>query len=278
MMGKRRHIGDRSAARIRLVFADDPERLATTVVAQNRDSRAERDRYRARRLGLQNRAREAVRERARIPRGQFQSPAALVGVLDRLRRFERSLAFAEGPLQRTEAGLGHKVGMRGNRPRRQAHLLCGLRALFPDKRNAHFGPPLKTPYIRRWRDSDWEQTPRDDAGLRSPYLVFAERLEPHSRKPETRRGDCLGGGQLSQGPHRQSAAASRDTDDGLRLRARALGRLAQAANLSHLDLRFRERSARQGFFRPYIGSPSAAPGREIGSGLFALQQSQPRNP
>jgi hypothetical protein len=32
MMGKRRHIGDRSAARIRLVFADDPERLATAVV------------------------------------------------------------------------------------------------------------------------------------------------------------------------------------------------------------------------------------------------------
>ena len=36
MMGKRRHIGDRSGARIRLVFADDPERLATTIVAQNR--------------------------------------------------------------------------------------------------------------------------------------------------------------------------------------------------------------------------------------------------
>jgi hypothetical protein len=31
--------------------------------------------------------------------------------------------------------------MCGNRPRRRAHLLCGLRALFPDKRNAHVDPP-----------------------------------------------------------------------------------------------------------------------------------------
>ena len=75
---------------------------------------------------VQNSAREAFREIARIPRGQFQSATARVGVLDRLRRFERLLAFGEGLLQRTEAGLGHKVGMRGNRPRRQAHLLCGL--------------------------------------------------------------------------------------------------------------------------------------------------------
>jgi hypothetical protein len=43
MMSKRRHIGDRSAARIRLVFSDDPERLASTIVAQNLDPGAERN-------------------------------------------------------------------------------------------------------------------------------------------------------------------------------------------------------------------------------------------
>ena len=58
-------------------------------------------------LRLRNRARDAFREIACIPRGQFQSAAALVGVLYRLRRFERLLAFSEGLLQRTEPGLGH---------------------------------------------------------------------------------------------------------------------------------------------------------------------------
>ena len=43
MMGKRRHIGDRSATRIRLVFAYDPECLASTIVAQDRDPGAERN-------------------------------------------------------------------------------------------------------------------------------------------------------------------------------------------------------------------------------------------
>jgi hypothetical protein len=87
MMGKRRHIGDRSDARIRLVFADDPERLATAIVAQNGDPRAERDRCRARGLRLQNRTGDAFREIARIPRGQFQSATARGGVLYRLRPF-----------------------------------------------------------------------------------------------------------------------------------------------------------------------------------------------
>jgi hypothetical protein len=40
-------------------------------------------------------------------------------------------------LERTEAGLGHKVGMCGNRSQRQGHFLRGLRAFLPDKRNAH---------------------------------------------------------------------------------------------------------------------------------------------
>jgi hypothetical protein len=39
--GKRGHIGDRSAAGIRLVLANDPERLAAIIVAQDRDLGAE---------------------------------------------------------------------------------------------------------------------------------------------------------------------------------------------------------------------------------------------
>jgi hypothetical protein len=104
LMGKRGHIGNRSAARFRLVFTDDPERLAATIVAENRDPGAERDRCRARGLRLQNGARDAFREIACIPRGQFQSATALIGVLYHLRRFERLLAFGEGPLERTQAG------------------------------------------------------------------------------------------------------------------------------------------------------------------------------
>jgi hypothetical protein len=56
LMGKRGHIGDGFGARIRLVLADDPERLATTVVAQKRDPGAERDRRRARGLRLRDSA------------------------------------------------------------------------------------------------------------------------------------------------------------------------------------------------------------------------------
>jgi hypothetical protein len=41
--GKRRHIRDRSAAGIRLVFTHDPERLAAIIVAQDRNLGAERD-------------------------------------------------------------------------------------------------------------------------------------------------------------------------------------------------------------------------------------------
>ena len=42
-LGKWGHIGDRSAAGIRLVLAYDPERLAAIIVAQDRDLGAERD-------------------------------------------------------------------------------------------------------------------------------------------------------------------------------------------------------------------------------------------
>jgi hypothetical protein len=55
-------------------------------------------------------------------------------------------------------------------------------------------------------------------------------------------------GSYHKGPHRKSAAASRDADDGLRLCAGALGRLPQAADLPHIDLRFRERQQGKDFF------------------------------
>jgi hypothetical protein len=102
---------------------------------------AERDYDRLTRFRLRNRARDALREVAYIPRGKFESAPAVVGVRYRLSGLERLLAVGEGALECTEAALGHKVGMCGNRPRRRAHLLCGLRALFPDKRNAHVDPP-----------------------------------------------------------------------------------------------------------------------------------------
>ena len=71
--GKRGHIGDRSAAGIRLVFAHDPERLAAIIVAQDRDLGAERDYDSVSRFRLRNRARDAFREVAYIPRGQFRA-------------------------------------------------------------------------------------------------------------------------------------------------------------------------------------------------------------
>jgi hypothetical protein len=139
--GKWGHIRDRSAAWIRLVFAYNPERLAAIIVAQDCDLGTERDYDRVTRFRLRNRARDALREVADIPRGQFESAPAVGGARYYLRGFERLLALGEGPLERTEAALGHKIGMRGNRSRRQAHLLCGLGAFLPDKRNAHVDPP-----------------------------------------------------------------------------------------------------------------------------------------
>jgi hypothetical protein len=58
-MGKLGDIGDRSAAGIRLVLANDPERLASTVVAQDCDLGTERDQNRVGRFRLRNRARDA---------------------------------------------------------------------------------------------------------------------------------------------------------------------------------------------------------------------------
>jgi hypothetical protein len=107
-MGKWGHIGDRSAARIRLILANNPEGLAATVVAQDRNPGAEGDNGRVCWLRLRNRARDALREVARIARGQFQSAAALVGVLYRLRGFERLLAVGKGPLERTEGRIGSR--------------------------------------------------------------------------------------------------------------------------------------------------------------------------
>ena len=136
-MGKWGHIGDGSAAGIRFVLAYDPERLAAIIVAQDRDMAAERDHDSVNGFRLWHCARDPLREVAHIPRSQFQGATTLVGVLLHLPGFERLLTVGEGALEPTEAGLGHKVGMCGNRSRRQAHFLCGLGAFLPDKRNAH---------------------------------------------------------------------------------------------------------------------------------------------
>ena len=56
-LGKWGHIGDRSAAGIRLVLAHDPERLAAIIVAQDRDLGAEHDYDRVARFRLRNRTR-----------------------------------------------------------------------------------------------------------------------------------------------------------------------------------------------------------------------------
>jgi hypothetical protein len=105
--GKRGHIGDRSAAGIRLILAYDPERLAAIIVAQDRDMAAERDHDSVTRFRLWHCARDPLREVAHIPRSQFQSAPTIVGVRYRLSGLERLL----GALEPTEAGLGHKVGM-----------------------------------------------------------------------------------------------------------------------------------------------------------------------
>jgi hypothetical protein len=52
----------------------------TRLVAQDRDRGAEHNDDRVCRLRLRNRARNAFREIARIPRGELQSVTALVGV------------------------------------------------------------------------------------------------------------------------------------------------------------------------------------------------------
>jgi hypothetical protein len=71
--GKWGHIGDRSAAGIRLVLANDPERLAAIIVAQDRDMAAERDHDSVNGFRLWHCARDPLREVAHIPRSQFQA-------------------------------------------------------------------------------------------------------------------------------------------------------------------------------------------------------------
>ena len=93
--GKWGHIGDRSAAGIRLIFAYDPERLAAIIVPQDCDLGAERNYDRVARFRLRNRARDALREIAYIRRGQFESAPTIVGVRYRLSGLERLLAVGE---------------------------------------------------------------------------------------------------------------------------------------------------------------------------------------
>ena len=59
---------DRSTAGIRLVLADNAEYLAAIIVSQDRDLGAEHDYRSVRRFRLRNRARDAFREVAYVPR------------------------------------------------------------------------------------------------------------------------------------------------------------------------------------------------------------------
>jgi hypothetical protein len=140
--GKWGDIGDGPAAGDPLRPRQRSERLAAIIVAQDRDLGAEYNHGRVSRLRLRNRARSAFREIAYIPRSQFQGAPTLLGILYRLSGLECLLAVGEGVLEHTEAGLSHKIGMCGDRSQRQAHLLCGLCAFLPDKRNAHCRSPF----------------------------------------------------------------------------------------------------------------------------------------
>ena len=64
---------------------------------------AEHDYRSVRRFRLRNRARDAFREVAYIPRGQFQSAPAVVGVRNRLSSLERLLTVGKGVLQPADA-------------------------------------------------------------------------------------------------------------------------------------------------------------------------------
>ena len=89
---------------------------------------------------------------------------------------------------------------------------------------------------------------------------------PSSRRPQADADD-----------DRQSQAQSGDADDGLWLRPGAFGRLAEGADLPHLDLRVRESGGREAFLRR---DHRQAPGRRHRGGprLFAVQRAQPGNP
>ena len=54
-------------------------------------------------------------------------------------------------------------------------------------------------------------------------------------------------------------------------------RLAEAADLPHLDVRLPQRAGRQGFLRLHLGPARAAAGQGRGPGVFALQQSESRS-
>ena len=74
---------------------------------------------------------------------------------------------------------------------------------------------------------------------------------------------------------RRPQAEAVDADDGPRLRSDAVGRLAEAADLPHLDLRLPQRRGGQA---PLRGRHRQASGRRRGPGLFALQRPEPGDP
>ena len=120
-----------------------------------------------------------------------------------------------------------------------------------------------------------------------PVSRLIERLGPHAAmRTGARRHDMADESDLSgrdpappaqagRARDRRAQAEALDPDDGPRLRPGPVRRLAEAADLPHLDLRLRERGGRQA---PFRGRHRQAAGRRRGPGLFALQRPQSGDP
>ena len=128
-------------------------------------------------------------------------------------------------------------------------------------------------------------THRGEAELRAPDKFDRHRALGHGA-PDRRRQACQTR-MRSSGPsasRRPKASATSIGNHKLSPATLMMGhgfdpalerRLAEAADLPHLDLRVRDRRARQALLRRHHRQ---APGRRRGPGLFALQRPQPGNP
>jgi hypothetical protein len=107
----------------------------------------EHDYRSVRRFRLRNRARDAFREVAYIPRGQFESAPAVVGVRYRLSGLERLLTVRKGVLEPAEAGLVTRFGC-GEIARGGKLTSCAASALS-SRTNATLiiGPPSEATYM-----------------------------------------------------------------------------------------------------------------------------------
>ena len=102
-----------------------------------------------------------------------------------------------------------------------------------------------------------------------------DRRRTHGRRIRPHRRHAAPPSQAGRARNRRAPAEALHPDDGPRLRSGAFGRLAEAADLPHLDLRLRECGGRQA---PLRGRHRQAPGRRRGPRLFALQRPEPGDP